>query len=172
MTFKNLNDAIALEVGFQMQGYIEGHMNLQIDTPERRKDYWFSEVVELRANSGFTTDAEFRLITAAFVIEAVKIKVDAYFRSRLVGDGWLLHYASGGKPMHCKTDYKVMGAALRAMAKLNARQGGGYAVSTHANYVASKRARIVINMMSRQPVLESTGTPYSCSVASESYWSN
>jgi len=168
--FNALNAAIALEVGFNMQGYVEGHMNLLVVNEKARKDYFCREVMELRKNSDFDNEAEYRLITADFVIEAVRIKIDAYFRS-LGRSGWLLHYTNGGKPFHCKTAYVSRGPAERAAAKLNARQGGGYTVSTTAAYIAATRGKIVINMMSQTPVMETTGTNYSCSVASEAYWS-
>jgi hypothetical protein len=164
--FKSLNAAIALEVHFQYEKH-----ELRFQPGNIRKLYIANEVEELRKNSGFDTEAEFRLITADFVVEAILIKLDALRRS-IGRTGWTVHYTNGAKPHHCKTDYKLRGPAERAAAKLNAGRGGGYTASTTAAYVAATRGKIVINMMSRKPVMETTGTNYSCSVASEAYWSN
>jgi hypothetical protein len=170
MNFKNLADAIVLTVGFEHSRSAARVIRFS-DDHIGRNHYWVAEVVELRKNSDFTTEAEFRLITAKFVIEAVQIKVDAYFRSLNAGGGFKVHYTNGATPFHCKTFYRREGDARRAAEKLNARQSGGYEYSSVKAYISKTRGKIVINMMSRSPVMETTGTNYSNSVASEAYWS-
>jgi hypothetical protein len=172
--FANLADAITLRVGFEQWG---GAFATSFrDTEEYRKEWFCKEVQELRRNSGFTTDAEFRLITRDHVIAAVIHKVNAYQRSLKVGGGWLVHYTNGGKPSTIRTSYATKHGAQAACRKLNARDGltsaNPYKASPAHEYVASSRAKLVRNIMSGEWVMESTGTPYSCSVASESYWSN
>jgi hypothetical protein len=164
---QNLFNAIVLEVGF--------YSSRRANTPANRKAWFCGEVAELRLNSNFNTEAEYRLITAAFVIDAVRIKVEAKLRAGNAGPGFILHYRSGGTPYHCKTSYVAKGPAQRAADKLNARDPRSpnpYVVSSVYEYVAKTRGKLVQNLMSRTWVMETTGTNYSMSVASESYWSN
>lgn len=50
--------------------------------------------------------------------------------------------------------------------------GGGRAGNTQTDFVGPIQMRSVRNMMSGAQVWEAMDTPYSCSVASESYWCN
>jgi hypothetical protein len=73
-----------------------------------------------------------------------------------------------------KTSYMVKGAAERQAAKLGAKYGP-MVVMSYDEYCTlgyDKLTRKVRNVMTGQLVEESINTPYSCSVASEAYWSN
>jgi|SRR5580765_3779561 len=166
---QNLIDAIVLCAGYELNerngDAFTRFARSFADPEDSRRDWFHGEVVELRKNSGFETEAECRQVTAGHVVEAVRIKVEAHLRS-LGREGYIVHYANGGKPMHCKTHYMREGDARRAAAKR------GYVYSTTQAYVAATRARLVRSAMNGALVMETTGTPFTSSVASESYWSN
>jgi hypothetical protein len=162
-----LFNAIALEVGFQL-----ARPALITKPGSIRKLYICNEVKELRSNSGFTTEAQFRVITMDHVIEAVILKTQAFYRSLTAGAGFVLHYESGAKPFHCKTSYVREADCRRAAIKLNARHPGAnpYVCSSVMGYVARTRGKLVRNIMSGTYVMETTGTNFANSVSSESYW--
>ena len=73
-----------------------------------------------------------------------------------------------------KTSYKVKGAAERKAAKLAVMYGPIEVMSwdEYCDRGYDKLTRKVVNLMTGREVEESINTPYSCSVASEAYWSN
>lgn len=80
------------------------------------------------------------------------------------------------QPTNVKYWYKRAGDAKRAADRLNAaaeRMGyaARYTSSSEADYVRGNDLVVVFNAMTGKPVLELDGTPFTASVASESYWS-
>ena len=76
---------------------------------------------------------------------------------------------------HFRTSFKQKAAAVRLAEKLMTRDWGKLEVMSYDEYDArgySKLTRKVYNLMNGAEVEESINTPYSCSVASESYWCN
>jgi len=174
MNFKNLIDAVTLTVGYQREEQIDKRTQLT-DGVEVRQMYWLRQVEELRSNSGFDTEAEFRLITAEHVIEAVAIKLGAYEQAMRADDATWVVVNSNNNYRIAK--YESRGAASHAMRRAR-KENANYRTDNAAivakrlrDHLAAKRAKLVQNLLSKQWVMENTHTPWTSSVQSETYWS-
>ena len=81
----------------------------------------------------------------------------------------LVPYPSTGRDM-----YVTKAAAQAALTRIMKMQSGNHLnleVMDMATYQAQVPMREVVNLMTGQTVQERADTPWSCSVASESYWS-
>lgn len=167
--FPALANAIAFEVGFSLFG--TGTAN--------RRAFIVREVCELRANSGLPDDT--RAITADLLGEAVAYKVN---KLRLVqaapitlASAYVL--VRKGTPQYAtnlsRFRYARYGNARAAAAKLNRlaeTEGAKVEALDELTRIKRLRLRLVRNAASGALVLESNDTPFTCSVASESYWAN
>ena len=68
--------------------------------------------------------------------------------------------------------YSTTEPARRRKSFTTAKQAHAFIKSAKPMPVAREGYKIVTNMMTGLPVEEAIGTPYTCSVASESYWCN
>jgi hypothetical protein len=77
-------------------------------------------------------------------------------------------------PRTRKETYLSERAAKAALTRINKllHTQGEFVVMDVSTYNAQVPMREVINLMTGKPVLERADTPWSCSVASESYWSS
>lgn len=175
--FTALANAIAFEVGFRTAHWFNSADALALRSASSlRKQFIANEVEELRFNSNLPVGT--REITAEFLARAVAHKTQARIdASSLTDNAWYIVYeGTTTTPSHLhKVRYERKHAAKAAVAKLNAlceRNSRRYAVCSDVALVANERLRIVHSAYNGAAVLESNSTPWSCSVASEAYWSN
>ena len=77
-------------------------------------------------------------------------------------------------PRTGKDSYKTAVAARAAVTRLAKLKPtlGNFVVMDVATYDAQVPMREVVNLITGKTVMERADTPWSCSVASETYWSN
>lgn len=84
MTFKNLHDAVTLEVGFQLREHIDGTLAFAGDGMWARELYSVKAANELRKARGFDGDDEYLVVTAEHIITLVSIKVHKHLGTNIV----------------------------------------------------------------------------------------